>query len=265
MGDTLATTAVLAVGAGLLLYVDANWGSRTSMERFQRKARVCSIESREVGSELRVPFFERCYAQSNLERNPEPRKSASPELRLKLEFTCKNKKKTMAMLLANMLVHVSLMSVFIAVFFFTWAAHEEQLVIARQTREIIQELVDETKTLVDNTATNDKIRQAFAAIRAPDTTGADAQVATANGALVRKAALALGAGVALLALVVGFLVWRYELSLRHLIRDNLVVLAAAAIVEFSFLTFLASAYEPSNGAFVKWKTFGIIQQWVQAS
>ena len=60
MGDTLATTAVLAVGAGLLLYVDANWGSRTSMERFQRKARVCSIESRQVFYELRAPFFERC-------------------------------------------------------------------------------------------------------------------------------------------------------------------------------------------------------------
>lgn len=56
---------MLAVGStaavlGMVLYADANWGSTTSMERLQRKARVCSIESREVGHELRAPFFERC-------------------------------------------------------------------------------------------------------------------------------------------------------------------------------------------------------------
>jgi hypothetical protein len=152
---------------------------------------------------------------------------------------------------ANVIIATAMISVFIGVFFFTYASKIEQDIVVKRTTEIVDSMVSSAQIIPPSE------KALISTQIAPNLTipasleQQDAEVAAANKQLMIYAAKAIAIFVSICVIVVGCLVYYYKLPLGELIQNNLIILVFVALTEFIFLTFFAQNYITIDGNYVK--------------
>jgi hypothetical protein len=153
---------------------------------------------------------------------------------------------------ANIILHVTFISVFIGIFFFTYGSYIEKKIVKKQVEFLIKSnknmliiLPPEIKkTLLDeiNMVKLDFVEE-------------DKKVEEQNKKLKKKAFILF-----IICLVIGLsIVWKmsnsYNFGFSHLIKENLIILLFVAIVEFSYFTFIAQYYLSIDPNIIKRRLF----------
>ena len=151
------------------------------------------------------------------------------------------------------LIQVILISSFIGIFFFTYAAKIEENIVKKQCSEIIDDLSDDMKTMVPYDILQKVYTQIVPNMRAPDLSREDADVKQKNDLLLKKItkliSIFIGVG---LTLVIG-LIWIFKIPIKEILISSGISVLFVAIVEYSFLTFFAQNYRTIDSNFVKMK------------
>ena len=151
------------------------------------------------------------------------------------------------------LIQVIIISSFIGIFFFTYAAKIEENIVKKQCSEIIDDLSDDMKTMVPYDILQKVYTQIVPNMRAPDLSREDADVKQKNDLLLKKItkliSIFIGVG---LTLVIG-LIWIFKIPIKEILISSGISVLFVAIVEYSFLTFFAQNYRTIDSNFVKMK------------
>ena len=156
--------------------------------------------------------------------------------------------------IANIIIAVALISVFIGVFFFTYAAKIEQKIVVERSAQIAYDLTStmkETMSARDKELINEQITPFLVIPQSLEQQ--DKIVQENNKELLNSAIKAIVIFVVLCALVLAALCMFYKIPLFDLIKDNLIILVFVALTEFIFLTFFAQNYITIDSNFVKEK------------
>jgi hypothetical protein len=153
--------------------------------------------------------------------------------------------------IANIIMATAFISIFLGIFFFTYASKiEEKIVVARST-EIVQDITNslllispEQKEMLKNAVLPSL--QVSSALEEQDQ-----QVKIQNQKLVQKAAIAISIFVVICSIIIGGLVYFYKIPLMDIVKNNLIILCFVALTEFIFLTFYAQYYITIDANFVK--------------
>lgn len=170
--------------------------------------------------------------------------------------------------LSNVLLHVILLSSFVALFFFSYGSRIEQQVVQTQTESVVDNLMQDVR----NVATPDQMQLLRTVLepnlQAPDMTQADQEAAAKNKQLMQQTVKVLGivCGVSLSLII---LLWSYGKWINKnqyfsgwkLLKENMVTLLFVAITEFFFVTFFAANYKSADPNYIKKKVVDTLIQY----
>jgi hypothetical protein len=166
---------------------------------------------------------------------------------------------------ANIILHVVLISCFIAFFFFIYAARSiEPEVITIQVDRTINDMTSDLKAFLTDSQKS-AIKSVFATAQPPNLSQQDAQVAQNNAILLKKAATYLGLFFVIGITVVIILSFIYKFSFLELLKENILSLVVVAAVEFFFLSFFAKNYRTLDQNMVKLGIVNGIQLYIQGT
>lgn len=167
--------------------------------------------------------------------------------------------------IADTVVHVTMVAVFVGIFFFTYATFIEKQVVARTTEQLTSGLMEEVEAWLTPTQ-NQLLMEQLQQLQAPDLTAADAAAKLKNDETLTTAIVALGALVivGLIILLIVSKVSSTPINWKEVFVTNGIVLAATALVEFLFLTCLAQFYVPASLDDFKVTMYTTLAQWASS-
>lgn len=155
--------------------------------------------------------------------------------------------------IAHILCGTSLVSIFIVVFFFTYAAKIEQKIVQERCTEIIDDLTNVVTQLPPEYKSMISTEIAPYLVVPPSLEDEDRKVEAQNKALMKKAAIFLAVFVAIAFSIIFIMSKMYGFSFLDILKENFLVLIFVALTEFVFLTFFAQNYITIDANFVKEK------------
>lgn len=155
--------------------------------------------------------------------------------------------------IANVLLSVVLMSAFLGIFFFTYAAHIEKNIVKNQSEQIVIDLTADLNAVLTPKQLSGLRDLVSSYIVTPNLSKEDMEINENNKLLTKKASLAIITFV-VIGLTAVFLLSRMEnFSLKDILIRNMIILFFVAMTEFCFLTYLAQNYITIDSNFVKYK------------
>jgi hypothetical protein len=153
--------------------------------------------------------------------------------------------------IANIIMATAFISIFLGVFFFTYASKIEEKIVIERSTEIVQDLT--TSLLLISPQQKQVLRSVVLPSLQVSSNLADQdkQVQIANKQLIRKAVIAISIFVFVCSILIGFLAYFFQIPLVELLKNNLLILCFVALTEFIFLTFFAQYYITIDSNFVK--------------
>jgi len=153
--------------------------------------------------------------------------------------------------LSSILCGVSLISVFIVIFFFTYASKVEKNIVQERCTEIVDDLTSGLDA-VPKTYKDQIYSQVAPYLTVPPAIEEqDAIVAEQNKKLLKKSAIVAGSFLVLSFLAVFVLSRIFNFSFLDIVKTNLIILVFVGLTEFTFLTFFAQNYITIDSNFVK--------------
>jgi hypothetical protein len=154
----------------------------------------------------------------------------------------------------NIIMATAMISVFLGIFFFTYAAKVEQKIVVARSTQIVDDLIVTAKNNMNPTQKSVVETEIMPYLVVPESLEqADAEVAAANKELMKNAFKAIAVFVALCSILVGIIAFFFKVPLVDLIKDNLIILIFVGLTEFIFLTFFAQNYITIDSNYVKEK------------
>ena len=155
---------------------------------------------------------------------------------------------------ANIIMSTALISVFLGIFFFTYAASVERKIVESRTTEIINEITNVAKTNIPEKQKLIIQKEILPHLVVPKSLEEeDAKVALNNKNLLISSIKAISAIVLFCILILVALKYFYKVPLLELLKENLITLFFIALTEFIFLTYFAQNYITIDANFVKEK------------
>jgi hypothetical protein len=167
--------------------------------------------------------------------------------------------------IADVIIHVVLVALFVGVFYFTYATVIETSVIKTTTVSLTSQLMAQLDVWLSpslNTVLEAQLKQ----LKPPDLTQVDAVAAASNSNIKWKAIYALG-GLTLGGVVLLFflhLATGGTIHWRELFTHNATIVFATAVAEFTFLTAFAQFYRPAALEDFKVSIFQTLKTWSEA-
>lgn len=153
--------------------------------------------------------------------------------------------------LSSILCGVSLISVFIVIFFFTYASKVEKNIVQERCTEIVDDLTSGLESVPKKYKAM-IYSQIAPYLEAPSSLEEkDAIVAEQNKQLLKKATKIVGSFLVLSFLLVFVLSRIFGFSFLDIVKTNLIILIFVGLTEFAFLTFFAQNYITIDSNFVK--------------
>ena len=153
-------------------------------------------------------------------------------------------------LIANVIIQVTFIAVFIGIFFFTYGAKIEQQVVKNQMEYIVKDLADDINILVPNKLHN-TLSQAIQNIQPPNMEHVDQIVADNNAALIKQALTILTITLIVGTAIVYYMSTKYNLDFKQMIKTSLIIVTFVGITEYIFLTFIGKNFQSADPNFVK--------------
>lgn len=152
-----------------------------------------------------------------------------------------------SILIADILIHVCVMALFLTTFFFTIAAYQEGQIVEKQINFILDDFIGGTfeglnksdKDYIKNDI-NEKLDKAHENLK-----DEDERVKKQNDATVKKALTFVGILAGIIIVIVTFLGFYFKWEpfyIRYLFFSSLTSLVFVAIAETSFLFLIAKGY-----------------------
>lgn len=156
--------------------------------------------------------------------------------------------------IANILLHVILISAFLVVFFFTYAARVESEIVESQSKAIVKDIADEVKILLPDAYIN-KLGSSIDSIQSPDMRDEDQKVKEANDKLkadvIRVITIVIFIGLTVVWLISHFY-GNKQFTFTGIVTHNIIILAFVALTEFVFLNYFARNYISIDSNYVKY-------------
>ena len=162
--------------------------------------------------------------------------------------------------IANVLCGTSLISVFIVIFFFTYASKIEQKIVEERCTEIVDDLTTPLSSIPGEY--KNLIREKIAPYLtvSPSMEQEDQKVAEQNRMLLKKSVLIVSVFLISAFLIIFILSRIYRFSFIEILENNLLILIFVGITEFVFLTFFAQNYITIDANFIKEKVVTTVVQ-----
>ena len=139
----------------------------------------------------------------------------------------------------NLLIGVTLFSIFLTVFYFTYASKVENDILEIQINNLVKSFTDDLKNVDVN---KDKLNGIINGLTVPDMSDADNTVAYNNKQLIIKSfkiCIILGIFCLFFALIMHFV---YKVDIKSIIITNFIILLFVAFTEIFFLNMIAKKY-----------------------
>lgn len=159
---------------------------------------------------------------------------------------------------ANLLLSVLFISLFICIFFFTYASRVERQIVIDQTNQIVDQFTD---TIHEVTPQNELLSDFVSKLDPGDLSTEDEKVAQQNRALLQQATLWIGIFVVVLVILSAGIVWYWKLDWKKLLWTNLIILFCVALTEFFFLGFIARNYISFDPNYIKFVVVSHLQKY----
>ncbi len=155
--------------------------------------------------------------------------------------------------IADILLHIILISSFIVIFFFTYASKIEKQIVIRQSTDIVQDVIQSTTSVLPDIAIEELDKTLITQLQPPDMSTEDAEIDASNKDLLDRTVKTIGVVFAVGLLIVYMMSKIYKFSMTDLLVRNIIIVSFVAITEFSFLTYFAKNYDTIDSNFVKYK------------
>lgn len=155
--------------------------------------------------------------------------------------------------IAHVLCGMSLVSIFIVVFFFTYAAKIEQQIVEERCTEIVDDLTSVVAQLPQDYKNMISAEISPYLVVPPSLAAEDSIVEAQNKALLKKAAIFVSIFVVITFSIIFIMSRVFGFSFLEILKGNFLVLLFVALTEFVFLTFFAKNYITIDANFVKQK------------
>lgn len=150
--------------------------------------------------------------------------------------------KGFSFMLANIILHITLISTAIVLLFFLYSAKIiEPAVITNQIDRIINDTTKDMKIFLTDDQKKE-ISAAFKDLQPPDMSKEDAEVREKNDKLLKKSQRLLAVGLIIGISISLALSYVGKFSFMELLKENFLALLVVIAVEISFLTFFAKNY-----------------------
>ena len=149
--------------------------------------------------------------------------------------------------ITNILVALTMFSIFLAIFYFTYASKIEKDILDIQLKNLVDNLTsDLTSANIDSSQIKKIINNTKI-----DLTKEDNEVADENKKIINKAIISFGLFAAVTVTIVSILFYMHDINIRDIIITNLILLFFVAITEIFFLNMIAKSYRSLDPNIVK--------------
>lgn len=163
--------------------------------------------------------------------------------------------------IANIILATAMISVFLGVFFFTYASKVEQNIVVNRSTQIVDDMIITAKNVIPQDKKKVIQAELLPYLVVPNSLEEeDAKVAEANKQLMQTASKAIGIFVLICAIIVSLIALFAKIPLWEMIKDNLVILIFVGLTEYTFLTFFAQNYITIDANYVKEKILSSLIQ-----
>jgi F0F1-type ATP synthase assembly protein I len=157
--------------------------------------------------------------------------------------------------IVNIILSVTFISVFIGIFFFTYAKNIEEEVIQTQSGYIATSIANDVKMFIPSQFA----RKLADNIQEPDMSKEDEEVENKNTELKNKAYKILSIFV-VIGILSSYIISRYiKINFWHAIKINLIILFFAGITEFLFLNLIGKNFISADPNFVRYKVLQVVK------
>lgn len=159
--------------------------------------------------------------------------------------------------IASIVLHVVCISVFIGIFFFTYAAKVEGQIVEKQVEIIVNDFTGDVSAMIPTDTMNDFKPLIISSLtitpeQQADFDRIDKEAAEHNDQLKKKAITVLGVLFIIGILIVLYLRIRYkDFNLLHLIVTTCIAVVFVGLTELLFLVGIAKNYRTADSNFVK--------------
>lgn len=162
--------------------------------------------------------------------------------------------------ITTVILNVTFIAAFIAVFFFTYGKIIEENVVKKQSIFIADNLAKDLSTFIDKQTASDIISK----LSIPNMEAADKKAKEINENLQKDATKIVIWGT-IIGLVIAFLVSNYyNLEFFKLLKNNLIILFFVGITYYLFLTYFGQNFISADPNFVRVKILNIIKTKLQS-
>ena len=152
----------------------------------------------------------------------------------------------------NLLCSVLFISIFIVVFFFSYASVMERKVIVQQTQEVVDYFFDDFVILLQNPKVIEYASEIINGLDV-DTQNEDARIKNKNETIIESTLMIILLFGTFLSLLIIFVFVKNcnEVNFTKVFIKNVFVLGIVALTEFLFTTFIASKYITFDPNYIK--------------
>lgn len=164
----------------------------------------------------------------------------------------------------TILLNVAVISTFIGIFFFTYAAKVEGEIVDEQVDFLVKDFTSSFVPFMPKTAITvlrDKIKNG----KLPDMSGVDKEVEESNKKLKKKAFMILGIFFTV-CVAISLLIWyfnRYTIStgdMKLIVKETFIILLFVAVTEFIFIKYIAKNYLSAEPNLIKLNIIKLIEE-----
>jgi hypothetical protein len=160
--------------------------------------------------------------------------------------------------LLNVVVNITMITIFICVFFFTYAKHVEKRIIVTQTADLADTM---TTTLTMFPKIRQQLRPFVNSWNIKETK--DKNVEANNRIIVNNTIMIIGFWSLWTLMIVGIVAYIYKVNMKKIILVNIVILAVVGLTEFFFLECIASNYISFDPNYVKYTLLDTLDRFGQ--
>lgn len=159
--------------------------------------------------------------------------------------------------LLNVLLSVGLLSIFICVFFFTYAKNMEEKIVINQTKNLVDDLTTDILTFKP---IKDKLKMVVKYFEPPDMSEQDKKVHDNNLQLLQKVVHIIVIFAIIVFTFVIFSIYIYDLSYYEIFWPNIIILIFVGLTEIFFITFIAPNFISFDPNFAKKSILNVLKE-----
>ena len=143
--------------------------------------------------------------------------------------------------ISNLLVGVTIFSIFLGIFYFTYASNIENDILKIQIKKLVDSFTNDLNKL-NIRDVNSKIYNIIDNFNVPDMSEEDKKVKDNNNALMFKSAKLFGIFALFSIFFITAMFFIYKIDLKNILITNCIILIFVAITEIFFLNMVAKRY-----------------------